>query len=206
MVALAFIHSVSQRSSGWLVDNAFYIQTSDTTSIFGGLTLAVVKVSWNSNYRLGNSFAQVVFGGFLHLTQDFGGDLWRRHFLTFYLNPSITVVSLGNGVRHHLDIFLYYVFVKTTTNQALDRIQSVLRVGYCLTLSRLTDQNFAIVGVGDDGWGGTTALGVFNNLGYTVFQYGNTGVSSTQVNTNNLAHVLAPNLLASLNLFLAAIA
>ena len=187
-IALGLVHAVSQCGGSRLVDDALDVKTGNAAGILGRLALTVVKVGRNSNYCLGYALAQVVLGGFFHLLQYFGADLRRSHFIALDLNPGITVVGLDDAVRHHLDVFLYHVFVKTAANQAFDSVQGVLRVGYRLALGCLADQNFAIVGVGDDGRGGATAFGVFNNLGNTVFQYGNAGVGCSKVNTNNLAH------------------
>ena len=116
----------------------------------GSLTLAVVEVGRNGDHRFGHCLAEVVFGGLLHLFEDFSRDLWRCHFLAVHFYPGVVVLSLDDLVRDHLDVFLHNFFVETTTDQTLYRVQSVVRVGYSLTLGRLTYQDFAIVGVSDD--------------------------------------------------------
>src|SRR5690606_32358993 len=186
---LGLVHAVGQRRSGRLVDDALDVQAGDAPGILGGLALAVVEVGRHGNDRFGNRLAEVVFGGLLHLLQHFGADLRRRHLLAVDLDPGITVVGLGDLVGHHFDVFLHDIFVETTADQALHRVQGVVRVGHGLALSRLANQNLAIIGVGDDRRSGTTTLGVLDDLDAAVFQNGDTGVGSPQVDTDDFAHV-----------------
>ncbi|MNE61293.1 NAD-specific glutamate dehydrogenase [compost metagenome] len=192
MIALGLVHTVSQSSSGWFVDDTFYVQTGDAAGVFGRLTLAVVEVGRNGDDRFGNRLAEVIFGGLLHLFQDLSRDLWRRHFLAVDFDPGVVVVSLDDLVRHHLDVFLHDVFFEATTDQTLNRVQGVVRVGDGLTLGRLTNQNLAIVGVGDDRRRGTRAFSVLDNFDVAVFQDGDAGVGGPQVDTDDFAHVNSP--------------
>ena len=192
VVALRFVHTVSQSSRGRFVDDALNVQTGNTTCVFSCLTLAVVEVSRNCNNSFGHWLAEVIFGGFLHFFQNFSRDLWRCHFLAVHFIPSVTIVCLDDFVRHHLDVFLYNFFVKTTTDQTLHRVQGVMRIGHCLTLGRLANQNFAIVGVRNDRRRSARAFCVFNNFCLAVFQNRHTRVGGAQVNTDNSAHVNSP--------------
>ncbi|MNO94710.1 NAD-specific glutamate dehydrogenase [compost metagenome] len=194
VVALGLVHAVGQRSGGRLVDDTFYVQASDAAGVFGGLTLAVVEVGRNGDHRFSHGLAEIVFGGLLHLLQDFSRDLWRRHFLAVHFNPGVIVVSLDDLVRDHLDVFLHNFFVETTTDQTLYCVQGVVRVGHSLTLGRLTYQDFAIVGVADDRRRGARAFGVLDDLDVTVLQDGHTGVGGPQVDTNDFAHIHSPEI------------
>ncbi|MNZ48913.1 NAD-specific glutamate dehydrogenase [compost metagenome] len=195
VIALGLVHTVSQSSCGWFVDDTFYVQTGDAAGVFGRLTLAVVEVGRNGDHRFSHGLAEVVFGGLLHFLQDFSRDLWRRHFLAVHFNPGVAVVSLDDLVRDHLNVFLHDFFVETTTDQTLHRVQGVVRIGHGLTLGRLANQDFAIVGVSDDRRRGTRAFSVFNNFCLAVFQHGDAGVGSPQVDTDNFAHVHSPETL-----------
>ena len=188
-IAFQVVHTVGQRRSGWLVNDAFYIQTGNATRVFGGLALGIVEVSRHGDYRFGHFFAEVIFGGFLHLFQNIGRHLRRRHFLAAGFNPGVTVVGLDDFVRHHLDVFLYDIVFKTATDQALDRIQGVVGVGYRLTLGTLTHQHLTVFGIGNDGRRGTRAFGVFDDFDLVTIADGNTGVGGTEVNTNDFTHV-----------------
>ncbi|CSD14125.1 NAD-specific glutamate dehydrogenase [Vibrio cholerae] len=84
------------------------------------MTLSIVKVSRYSDNCCSNGFAEEIFRGFLHFLQHFSRHLRSGHFLAFRFNPSITVVSLNNFVRHDFDIALNFFVFKTTTDQTLD--------------------------------------------------------------------------------------
>ena len=74
-----------------------------------------LEVGRNGDHRLGHCFTEVVFGGFFFSFFFFkisaeicGGDI----FWLFTSNPGVTVVSLGDFERDHLDVFLYDFFVE----------------------------------------------------------------------------------------------
>ena len=182
------VETISQSSRGGLVDNTLHVQAGDATGIFSSLTLGIVEVSWHGDNGLGDRLTQVIFRGLLHFLQHLRRNLRRRHFLAFHFHPGIAIVSLGDLVGHHLDVLLNHLVVKTTADQTLHRIQGIFRVGHRLTLGRLTDQGFLVVGVGDDGRRSARAFCVFNNLGLVTFQHGHTAVGRTQVDTDNLTH------------------
>ncbi|MNZ60951.1 NAD-specific glutamate dehydrogenase [compost metagenome] len=192
VVALGLVHAIGQCRSGRFVDDALYVQTGDAAGVFGGLTLAVVEVGRNGDDRFGDWLAEVVFGGLLHLFQNFGADLRRRHFLAGSLDPGVTVVSLDDLVRHQLDVFLHDIFFEAAADEALHCEQGVVRVGDGLALGRLANQDFAVVGVGHDRRGSTRAFGVFDDLDVTVFQNGDARVGGPQVDTDDFAHVYSP--------------
>ncbi|MNO51513.1 NAD-specific glutamate dehydrogenase [compost metagenome] len=192
VVALGLVHAVGQRSGGRFVDDTFYVQTSDATGILGSLALAVVEVGRYGDDRFGDRLAEVVFGGFLHLFQNFGADLRRRHFLTVHFDPGVTVVGLGDLVRNQLNVFLHNLFFEAAADQALYREQGVVRVGDGLALGRLANQDFAIVGVGHDRRGSTRTFGVFDDFDVTVFQNGDARVGGPQVDTDDFTHVNSP--------------
>ena len=54
--------------------------------------------------------------------------------------------------------------------------QGVVGVGNRLALGWLAYQNLAVVGVGDDGRGGTCAFSVFDDFGFIAVQDSHTGV------------------------------
>ena len=133
-ITALLVQAISQGRSSRLVDDPFHFQASNLASILGRLALAVIEVRRHGDHRFGYLFTQVVFCSLLHFLQNFCRHLRRRHFLPLHLNPGVTVVCLGDFVGHHLDVFLNHVIFKTTTNQSLDGVQSVVRVGHRLTL------------------------------------------------------------------------
>ena len=104
------------------------------------------------------------------------------------LDPRIAVVGLDDLVRHQLDVTLYHVFLEATTDQALDRVQGIVRIGDRLTLRGLADQHLVVVDIGDDGRRGAVALAVLDHLGLATLHHGYTGVGRAEVNSDNLAH------------------
>jgi len=77
-----------------------------------------------------------------------------------------------------------------------------MRVGYSLTLGRLTHEDLTIVGVCNDRRCSTRAFGVLDDFCYAVFQNRDARVGGPQVDTDNFAHDL---LSRNLNLDAAAV-
>ena len=69
------VQTVGDGGSGGLVDDPEHIETSNQTSILGGLTLRVVEVGGDCDDGIVDGAAQVGLGGLPHLDQDHGGDL-----------------------------------------------------------------------------------------------------------------------------------
>ena len=69
-------------------------------------------------------------------------------------------------------------------------------VGDSLALGALANQDLTVVGVADDRRSSAIALCVLNYARCVAVQYGYTGVSGTQVDSDNLAHCLSPVSLA----------
>ena len=47
LLGLLTIKTVSDSGGGWLVDNSENVETSNGSSILGGLSLSIVEVSWH---------------------------------------------------------------------------------------------------------------------------------------------------------------
>ena len=188
-IALAtFVQTKRQCCGGRLVDDALDIQTRDTASIFGGLTLRVVEISWHRNDRLGDFFTEIVFGSLFHLPQYFGRNLRRREFFVAHSNPGVTVISLHDFVGHESDVFLDFFLVEFSANQAFDSKQCVSGVGDRLTFRRCTHQNFAVFLIRDDRRRSTCAFRILDDLGLAAFHNGDAGIGGSEVNANNLTH------------------
>ena len=111
---------------------------------------AVVEVRRHRDHGFGDRLAEIVLGGLLHLAQDFGRDLRRRELLAAHLDPGVAVVGLDDLVGHQVDVLLHFLLVELAADQALDRVDRVLRVGDRLALGRRADQDLAVFLVGDD--------------------------------------------------------
>ena len=117
-VVFAFVESIRQSCSGWLVDDALYIQTGDATGVLGCLTLGIVEVSRNGDDGFGHFFAQILFGGALQLGQDLGRDFLRRVALATNLDGGVAVWGRDHLVGDALALFAYFVVL--ATDEALD--------------------------------------------------------------------------------------
>lgn len=53
-LAYLLVQSISNSCSSRLIDDAQYIKARDGPSIFGGLTLGIVEVSWNCDDCIGH--------------------------------------------------------------------------------------------------------------------------------------------------------
>ena len=205
-IATLFVHTIGKSCCSWLVDDTFYIQSCDLTCILGRLTLGIIKVSRDGYHGFFDFLAKKILCGLFHLHKDLCRNLRRRHFLTIYLNPGITIIRFDDFVGHHLDILLYDFILVLTPNQALDREQGVTRISHRLALGRLTNQCFSIVAVCNDGGSGTISFRIFNDFGLASFHHGDTGVGSSQIDTNNLTHYkilrLLPSVQATLSMVL----
>jgi len=182
-----------QRRGGGLVDDALDVQAGDAAGVLGGLALRVVEVGRHGDDGLGDRLAQVVLGGLLHLAQHFGRHLRRRVFLAAHLHPGVAVVGRGDGEGHQVDVLLHLFLGELAADQALDRIQRVLRVGDRLALGRGTHQHLAVFLIRHDRRRGARALGVFDDLGAVAFHDGHARVGRAQVDANDLAHECSPD-------------
>ena len=192
VLADGLVQTEGQCSCGWLIDNALDIQARDPAGVLGRLTLGVVEVGRHGDDGFGDFLAQVVLGGFLHLTQHFGRDLRRGDALVANLDPGIAIVGFDDAIGHQIDVFLNFLFAEFAPDQPLDRVQRVLRIGDRLTFGRRADQDFIAVGVGDDRWRCARTLGVFNHLGLAALHDRDARVGGTQIDANNLSHVRLP--------------
>ena len=188
-IPLRLIHTVGQCRCRRFIDDALDFKACNFARIFRRLALGIVEVCRHGNDRLGDRLAQILFRGLLHLAQYFGRDLGRGHLVIVNLHPCVATLGLHNLVRHHFDVLLHDVVVEPAADQSLHCEQRVLRVGHRLTLCRLTDQNFLIVGVSDNRRGCPAALCVFDHSRLTTLQHGYAAVGGAQINTNNLSHV-----------------
>ena len=188
-ITALLVHAVGQGRSSGLVDDAFDVQTGDAACVLGGLALAVVEVGRHSDNRFGDGLAQIVLGGLLHFLQHFGGNLRRGHFLAAHFHPGVAIIGFRDFERHAGNIFLYFIVGELAADQALHRVQGVVRVGNRLAFGGLAHQYFAIFVKSDDGRRGAVAFAVFDDLGFVSFHDRHAGVGCAQVNTDNLAHV-----------------
>merc|ERR1719423_290539 len=76
LLADFLVQTVGDGCGCGLVDDTQHVHASDSSGIFGGLTLRVVEVSGDCDDGVGYGIAQISFRGFLHLGQDHGGNFF----------------------------------------------------------------------------------------------------------------------------------
>ena len=95
-------------------------------------------------------------------------------------------------VGHHVDVLLHYGVVELAADEALHREEGVLRIGDRLALGRLADEDFAVLGEGDDGRRGAVAFAVLDDARLAAFHDGDAGIGGAQVDADYLAHIKSP--------------
>ena len=189
-VALAaLVETEGQSRGGRFVDDALHFETGDAAGVLRGLTLAVVEVGRHRDHGFRDRFAEVVFGGLLHLAEHFRAHLLRSELLAvLHFDPGVAVVGARDLEGHEADVLLHFTVVEATADQTLHREERVLRVGDGLTLGGGADEDLAVVHVSDDRRRRAGAFAVFDNLDVLAFHHGDGGVRRTKVNADNLCH------------------
>ncbi|KAH3659726.1 hypothetical protein OGATHE_005771 [Ogataea polymorpha] len=186
LVGFTSTETVSNGSSGRLVDDSQHVQTSNGTSILSGLSLSVVEVSWNGNDGFLNLLANLGLSNLFHLGQDHRRDFLRREGLglTQVLNLNLWVAVVVNNLEWpRLDVFLHRLVRKSSTDQSLSIEHSVLWVQSSLILGSVTNQSL-LRSESDERRSNSVTLFVSDDFDSRVV-CSNTGVSSTKIDTNS---------------------
>ncbi|EAP89694.1 putative NAD-specific glutamate dehydrogenase encoded in antisensegene pair with dnaKJ [Oceanicaulis sp. HTCC2633] len=194
---IALVEAVCERSRGRLVDDAQNFQTRDLARILGRLALGVIEIGRHGDDGFFNFRTQIALGGFLHFLKDEGGNLARRVLLVAALHPGVAIGALGDGVGHHVHVFLHGRIAHGPADQALDGEKGVVRVGHGLALGGLADQALAVFREGDHGRGGPHALCVLDHFRLVTVHDGDAGVGGPKVDPDNFAHRVRLSCLAA---------
>jgi len=185
------VKTISEGSSGRLVDDTKNLETSNLTSNLGSSTLRIVEVSRDSDDSLGDGETEVSLSSLLQVTENHGRDLFRSKDLITFLSGDLDTdltrasLTLNDGVRVTLDIIGDTVVIKAETDETLHIVDSVLGVTSSLELSSHTNGTLAVSTEGDVRRGGhvTTLVGDDGNL--AVAPERNAGVGGTKINTDD---------------------
>ncbi|MNC42390.1 NAD-specific glutamate dehydrogenase [compost metagenome] len=162
-VAVLF-QAVCQSGSCRLVDDPQHFQACDLAGILGGLALAVIEISRNSNNGLSNGLAQICFRVGLQLLENHSRN---------FLRGIVVVVNL---------------FLMVGAHMALDGDDGALRVGDGLALGGFANDTLAVLLEAYNGGSGARPFRIGDNYRFAAFHNGNAGVGSTQVNTDYFTH------------------
>jgi hypothetical protein len=192
-VIVILVEAVREGRRRRLVDDALDVEPGDLAGVLGGLALGVIEVRGHRDDRVGHRLTQVVLGRLLQLLKDFCADLGRRELLAADADPGVPVLALDDVVGHAL--VRLAELVETAADEALDRIDGVLRVGHGLPLGDRAHQNLTLVIPGDHGGRQPGPFLVHDDLGFLAVHHGHDAVGRSQVNSNDLTHFLqSPNL------------
>jgi len=171
LLGVLFVETVSDSSGSGLVDNSLNVESSDGSSILGGLSLGIVEVSGDGDDSVGALLAEVRLSDFLHLDEDHGGDLFSLEFLLFSLvvddehglvsNTGLELEGPEFGIS--LDILV----LELSADESLGIEDSVGGVSSDLGLGGISNESL-VFGEGDVRGGGVETLIVSDDLNLIV--------------------------------------
>ena len=149
------VKTVSQRRRGRLVDNTPNVQTRDLSRILGRLSLRIVKVRGNRDNSFRHLLTKVILRVCFQLLQNHRGNLLRG---------ILFICDRAASVRTHV---------------SLDGSDGVIRVGNCLTLSRLTYKPLPVLRESHNGRCGSRAFRVRDDSGFATLHNCHAAVCSS---------------------------
>ena len=160
-----------------LIDDSHNIQTSNDTSIFGGLSLSVIEVGRYCYNSVGDFVPKILFSNLFHLSKYHGTDLFRGKCLCASLDINLNVwflVFLFHSERPIFDVFLNCWVVPCSANHAFSIENSVCGVGCQLVLSSISDQSFSVSSEGHVGGSDSVTLIIGNDVNTAILVNTNT--------------------------------
>jgi len=191
------IQSICNSSSRGFVDDSQNVKSSNSSSVLGSLSLAVVEVSRHSNNCVLDLSSQVSLCSLFHLGQDHGWDLLRMEFLLFsfvlHHYHRLIIHSTLNLKRPMLHILLNNWIIEFPSDQSLGIKHSIVWILSNLVLSRVSNQSLAFR-EGNIRRSSSVSLIIGDDFHSVVLPHSHTGVSGSQVNSDSfvwdVSHVL----------------
>ena len=168
------VETVSEGSSGGLVDDTENVKTGNGTSILGSLSLRVVEVSGNSDDGVLDALSKVTGSGLLHLSNNERTDLGGRVLLTSNLEPCIAVGVWDNLEGNVVQVLLDFLVLELSADETLGCEKGSLGVHNSLSLGWQTNETLAILGESNNGGGGSATFRVLNDTGLLALHDGDT--------------------------------
>ena len=187
-LAFALFKAIGERRCRRLVDDAEHFEARNLACVLGRLALRVVEIGRNGDDGLSHGFAEIAFGGFLHLLEREGRNLRRRIIFAACLHPRIAGLALDDRIGDETHVLLRHRIVETAADKALHRENRILGIGDGLALGRLTDQALAILGEGHDRRRCPRAFHIFNHLGLATFHHCDAAVGGSQIDPDHFCH------------------
>ena len=185
-ILVLLVKAIGKSCSCRLVDNTLYIKTCNLTGLFGSLTLRVGEICRNSYNCLSDILTEIILCSLFHLLENHCRYLLRGVKLTIDIDTRSIVFSADHLIRH--TSYFSRNLVEGFTHESLDRENGVVRIGDCLTLSRISDLTLASVSECNYRRSCTLTL-IIDDYGRLVaFHYGYTRISGAEVNSDNFSH------------------
>merc|ERR1719158_1633721 len=187
LLSLLAIKTVGDGGGGWLVDDSEHVDTSDGSSILGGLSLSIVEVSWHSDDSGLDGLAEECLSDLLHFGEDHGGNLLSLELLGLSLvldNDHWLVVPSSLDLEWpELDVTLDGLVRVLSANESLGIKDSVEWVSGGLVLGSVSDQSL-VLSEGDVRWRGVQSLIVGDDLDLIVEPHSDAGVGGSKIDSD----------------------
>ena len=198
----AAIKSVGQSCCGGLVEDALHRDARQASGVAGGLALRIIEIGGHGHHRRLHRFTQVS-GRVIHqFADDAGHQLFGRVFPLGHRarHPNLPLVVGTHRVGNRQAAVLQ--FVPVPADEPLQVREGVAGAEHQLAPGQLTHQQFLILGVSDNGWGGSAALGIGDHVGTTCLQHSDNRIGGPQIDSDDPPHIpenLIPTLTAGSN-------
>ena len=192
-VALALdllVKTVCNGGSSWLVDDSEDVETSDQTSILGGLTLRISEVGWDCDDGVVDGSSKVCLGGLSHLNQDHGRDFLGGELLLLALELDLDdwlTSTVDNGEGEVLHISLDLSICELSSDKTLSIEDCVCRVHGDLVLCGITNETLGIC-EGDERGGGAVALVVGDDFDAVIAKDAYAGEGGSEIDADGGGH------------------
>lgn len=176
------VETVSDSSSGGLINDTLDVEASDLTSILGSLTLRVVEIGGHSDNSVLDSSVKVSFSDFLHLDENH-----RRNFFSLELLLLSLELNTNHGLftgaglnleRPELNVLLDDLVTEFTADETLSIEDGVGGVSGSLVLCSITDETL-LFGEGNVGGGSVDTLIVGDDFNFVVLEHTDAGVGGS---------------------------
>jgi hypothetical protein len=182
-----FVQTVGDGSRGRFVNDSENVQTGDGTSIFGGLSLRIVEVSWDGDNGVVHLLSEVSFGDFLHFDENHRRDFfWEEFFgFTFVVYSDLWFSFNINNIEWPMfHIGLNGGISKFSADKSFGVEDCVGWVHGDLVFGGISDQSFGIV-ESNVRWGGSVTLVVGDNFDFTVLEDTDARVRGSEIDTDS---------------------
>ncbi len=149
--AFFLVHAVGESGGSGFGEDADDVEAGDFAGFLGGEALGVIEVGGDGDDGVGDFFAEVIFGGFLEILEDHGGDFRRGILFAADVDADEFFGSAFDFVGD--EFFFAGDFGVAAAHEAFDGEDGVGGVGDLLVFGGEADEAFAFIGEADDGGG-----------------------------------------------------